>query len=30
MTPIGLQMASFEASLVHTMTIQGSRSGARR
>lgn len=30
MTPIGLQMASFEASLVHTMTIQDSRSGARR
>lgn len=30
MTPIGLQMASFEASLVHSMTIQDSRSGARR
>jgi iron-sulfur cluster repair protein YtfE (RIC family) len=30
MTPIGLQMASFEASLVHTMTIQDGRSGARR
>ena len=30
MTPIGLQMASFEASLVHTMVIQDSRAGARR
>lgn len=29
MTPIGLQMASFEASLIHTMTIQQARSGAR-
>jgi hemerythrin superfamily protein len=29
MTPIGLQMASFEASLVHTMAIQDARSGAR-
>lgn len=30
MTPIGLQMASFEASLVHTMTAQAGRSGTRR
>lgn len=29
MTPIGLQMASFEASLVHTMTLQDARSGLR-